>query len=675
MVTEKEEQTFGEVTEEYLSADGPILKTNDFPFGNKVITCATQEGKELIEASWKRSLANKVEDHTSGELRHEDFERILKRNSALINIAISNIESVVPYFPDLHFTLTLTDDQGVPLFSFADKHTLRQYEEWGVRSASRQLSEEYSGTCAHAVAIKHKRPVLLKGKENYLLELQQIACAAFPLMIETTLIGTISLSSGEWDVVDRMVPCIELVGKCITLEYKESCLNAERKALQHDIIEAMDTVDASVYICDFDGRILHKNHVAERLYAGLVALFEENDVANLLANNHDLLDAFRNRVSIMNRSYRPDNLADTFSYSCKFYEPLHQCLIVLKPSAKMSPPLDSDTEKQTDDKEKNFSRIVFTSSLMKKAIDLSLTFACYDDSILFVGESGVGKEMFAQAIHNTCRPHGPFVAVNCAAMPASLLESELFGYVEGAFTGASKYGKAGKFEQANRGTIFLDEIGDMPMEMQPALLRVLQNKQVWRIGSDKSVAVDFRVIASTNKDLEKAVEEGKFRLDLFYRLAVFTIPIPALRERKEDILLLANYFIHVNGKRFNKEAVTLSDTVAQALMAYPWPGNVRELENAMLYALGCCQHEIIQLQDLPQRILSRASATYEQEFRNLNLADNLCETERRILCRALEQSGNNKRDAAKLLGISRTTLYAKLKEHDLLSAPNMAGAH
>jgi len=249
--------------------------------------------------------------------------------------------------------------------------------------------------------------------------------------------------------------------------------------------------------------------------------------------------------------------------------------------------------------------IVTYNSQMLKIKDKVLQAAKGTSNILLLGESGTGKELFARTIHeSSLRKMHPFVTVNCAAIPESLLESEFFGYEEGAFTGAKKGGKIGKFMLANQGTLFLDEIGDMPLYMQAKLLRVLSDKKVDRIGSTTSVEVDVRIISATNKNLEEMIAEKQFREDLYYRLSVIPVNIPPLRDRKDDIPLLIEYFINKYNKKLSKDIVGVSDEVFGLLFNYNWPGNVRELENCIEYMVNFEDGNIIKIENIPQKLLN-----------------------------------------------------------------------
>jgi transcriptional regulator with PAS, ATPase and Fis domain len=284
-----------------------------------------------------------------------------------------------------------------------------------------------------------------------------------------------------------------------------------------------------------------------------------------------------------------------------------------------------------------------------------------DSTLLITGESGTGKEVFAQAVHTrSVRRDRPFVKVNCAAIPDNLLESELFGFVDGAFTGATKGGKPGKFELAEGGTIFLDEIGDMSLPMQAKLLRVIQEKEVDRIGSTKSIPLDVRITAATNQDLQKLVSEGRFREDLFYRLKVIEIAIPPLREHREDIAILADYLIKRINKRLGSNIQGIKPESIQLMMSYDWPGNVRELENILERAIN--QSEDNQI-DLTNLIFPKANAYRETRNRKAiqaGLRKSIDQQEKTLIVDAIARAGGNKAEAARLLNIQRSVLYKKM---------------
>lgn len=290
-----------------------------------------------------------------------------------------------------------------------------------------------------------------------------------------------------------------------------------------------------------------------------------------------------------------------------------------------------------------------------------------NSTVLITGESGTGKELFAHAIHRASyRRNEPFIAINCAAIPKELLESELFGYEGGAFTGAKKEGKPGKFEQAIGGTIFLDEIGDMPLEMQAKILRVLESKEFERIGGSKKIAFDVRVIAATNENLEEAIKKGKFREDLYYRLNVISIDIPPLRERKEDIELLANHILHVLINEMELGEKEIARETMKILKKYDWPGNVRELRNVLERAVNLSTGKLILPEHLPERVLHGSSHISGSLDDIAPLKDVVENAEKEAIQRALILTNGNKSLAAKKLGIHRTALYKKIDKYNIL---------
>jgi transcriptional regulator with PAS, ATPase and Fis domain len=282
--------------------------------------------------------------------------------------------------------------------------------------------------------------------------------------------------------------------------------------------------------------------------------------------------------------------------------------------------------------------------------------------VLIVGESGTGKELFAQSIHHaSSRAAHPFVQINCAAIPKDLLESELFGYEGGAFTGARSAGKPGKFELAHQGTILLDEIGDLPLDMQPKLLRVLEEKVFERVGGNTVIESDFRLIAATNQNLERLIAQGRFRKDLYYRLNVISLNIPPLAARPEDIIPIARHLLRQATAASAGEEIRLSPQAISALLAHEWQGNVRELSNVLDRALSTMRGDVIHRRDLPIPLKREPAACGRTGIAPIR--DVQADAERTAIVNALRQTGNNKAKAAMLLGIHRTLLYKKMNKH------------
>lgn len=309
-----------------------------------------------------------------------------------------------------------------------------------------------------------------------------------------------------------------------------------------------------------------------------------------------------------------------------------------------------------------FPEIIAKSSVMKEVLYIIEMVADSNSNVLITGESGTGKELIARAIHRLSkRKDRPFIVVDCTTLPENLLESELFGYEKGAFTGATEK-KIGLLELANGGTVFLDEIGELPTSLQKKFLRFLQEKEFQRLGGLNKIKVDVRVIAATNRDLENAVKEGTFREDLYWRLNVVRVHLPPLRERKEDIPLLIQHFVQKFAKENNRPIPMVEPEVMDMLINYEWPGNVRELMHVIERAVILSTSGVISLKHLPKRILG----SKEKEISPSNTL-NLLEMEKSLILKALEETGWNQTKAAQLLGISRKQLRTKMKHHGLLS--------
>ena len=309
----------------------------------------------------------------------------------------------------------------------------------------------------------------------------------------------------------------------------------------------------------------------------------------------------------------------------------------------------------------DFEDIIGDSPLLQVAIARILEVAPTDATVVLMGETGTGKELFARAVHNRSRRRGrPFVRVNCAALPPTLNETELFGHERGAFTGAVSM-RRGRFELADKGTLFLDEVGDLPLDVQAKLLRVLQEGEFERVGSSESRSVDVRVVAATHHDLESAVKEGRFRTDLYYRLNVFPIALPPLRERKGDVPLLARFYIDRFNQEFRKRVRGLSADATEVLQQYGWPGNVRELRNAIERAMLLIEGDLLE----PEHFTTLTRTVATTQFRLPPEGVNLDEVERQLLLQALERANGNQTQAAQLLGINRDQVRYRIEKFGL----------
>jgi len=318
----------------------------------------------------------------------------------------------------------------------------------------------------------------------------------------------------------------------------------------------------------------------------------------------------------------------------------------------------------------SFDSILGKSYKLEKAKEMAKRVAKTASSIFIFGESGTGKEIFSRAIHDYSERKGQFIPVNCSAIPSELFESEFFGYESGSFTGANKKGKMGIFELAKNGTVFLDEIADLPLSMQAKLLRVLEEKEIRRIGGENIIKVDARIISATNKNLLELIKQGKFREDLYYRLNVVQIDLPPLRERKEDIAILVYKFIGEICKQNNKEILDISKDAIKILQKYSWKGNIRELKNTMENLAILSRGDIIEIDDIPEYILDEVKDNNIEEEYPLDLVKAISKLEVNTITKALEMASGNKAKAAKILNIPRTTLYYKIDQYKIEVSKN-----
>jgi transcriptional regulator with PAS, ATPase and Fis domain len=440
-----------------------------------------------------------------------------------------------------------------------------------------------------------------------------------------------------------------------------------------------DNLHEAVCICDEKGLVKYWNKSSEKLY----------DVPSEKIMDKYLGDFFPKALSlkVLSTGKRIDNV---------FHEPIEGKLVILsavpiynaKGNIIAAVSTDRDitdavnlTKQLEYEKKKvefleraykneiaskyNFSSIVGKNKKIIEAIAVAQKVAHTSTSVLITGKSGTGKEVFAKAIHEASGRTGNFVAINCSAIPENLLESELFGYVEGAFTGAIKKGKIGKFEFANGGTLFLDEIGDMPLEMQVKILRVLQDGIIYRLGSEKVINTDARIIAATNKDLKKLIFEDKFREDLFYRLAVVQMQLPPLKERKEDVKDLSNLFFEEVSKQEGIKINSIDDKVYRVLTNYKWDGNIRELKNVVQRMVVLSNNGKINIDSIPEYIIESVSSEEDLDINQFDLDKIVQNVEKRTIREVMKMVKGNKQHAARILKIKRSTLYYKLGKYNI----------
>jgi transcriptional regulator with PAS, ATPase and Fis domain len=457
--------------------------------------------------------------------------------------------------------------------------------------------------------------------------------------------------------------------------------------LQNNII---NNLHEAVCICNNFGIVNYWNKSAEQLYS----IKAENIVGQYIGSffpNAMILKALKDGKRIDNMEHEPIKGKSVILSTVPIYNGKGKLVAVVSTDRDVTEVATLSNQLEREKKKVellelaykreiaanyNFSSIIGRNKKIIEAIAMSQKVAQSSASILITGESGTGKEVFAKAIHEASGRVGNFVAVNCSAIPAQLIESEVFGYVEGAFTGAIRKGKIGKFEFANNGTLFLDEIGDMPMEMQVKLLRVLQDGVVYRLGSEKGVATNTRIIAATNRDLKELMKEKKFRDDLFYRFAVVQIELPPLRERKEDIKELSTLFMNQIAKKENINIDSIDERIYPLLFQCKWEGNIRELKNVIQRMVILSTGGKITLDSVPEYILNNKEEQSEivitsndnniLEENKYDLVQILDKVEKKTIEEVLLLVDGNKQKAAKILNLKRSTLYYKLNQHGLL---------
>ncbi|TCO73839.1 sigma-54-dependent Fis family transcriptional regulator [Marinisporobacter balticus] len=502
-------------------------------------------------------------------------------------------------------------------------------------------------------------------------EYAEVCC---PIKVNNQTIGVIGLIAFEEGqrqaIISNKTNLMEFLNRMADL-IASKLLEQEKtekiKLLATELEIVLNSVDRGIIAVDEEGDFLHYNKKA-------VQLFKIDEKKDLPSNIKDLLGNLNlshlilKNESIKNRAFRYERKnyhfrgifdADPIVIGDKSFG-------IVFTFSNISEVLSVVNDIATGTIMMRFDHIIGNSQCLKDVKDEAQKAAKTTSTVLIQGESGTGKELFARAIHfHGKRMNRPFIPINCAAIPEQLLESELFGYEEGAFTGSKRGGKAGKFELANKGTIFLDEIGDMPIHLQTKLLRVLQAYEIEKVGGKELIPIDVRIIAATNKDLEKKVVEGEFREDLFYRLNVIPINIPPLRERKEDVVILVKYLLDKCNKKLGKHIEQIDTHVVETLINYGWPGNVRELENTVEYAVNMCSSNIITKMDLPNRLIYKNQSVEKIQLKEITPIKTL---EIREIKKAIAYLGNTKQamtKAAQTLGISRATLYRKLKEYQI----------
>ena len=456
------------------------------------------------------------------------------------------------------------------------------------------------------------------------------------------------------------------MSELISSRIKEKNIHHKLEYKSKELLTVIDSVNEGIIIIDKENKILSLNKSIKEKFKLSSSDIINKSIENILPGK--LINKFIKTNYSMEEeqvTLSVGNLRHEFLLSIKainFNEEISGAVITFKDFNKLQRSVFKISEKHSLF---TFDNIIGESPVFSRVKEQVKQISKQNVPVLLLGESGTGKELFARAIHfESDRKNEIFMPINCGAIPESLVESELFGYEKGAFTGASSNGKMGKFEIAKDGTIFLDEIGDLPLHMQVKLLRVLEEKEITRVGGLSTIKVNARIVAATHRDLYKMVERGEFREDLFYRLNVIPINIPSLKERGNDIIELSMYFLKRYNKIYSKNIIGFTDKTKEALIRYSWPGNVRELQNLIEYAINFETGSSITLETIVNRMSSDKSILEEDK----NLKEMVSDYEKQIINKLLEYYGidtDSKKIIAKKLGISTATLYRKLEEQEI----------
>lgn len=613
-------------------------------------------------SSWERSSSYGINPEGGEYPRVSSAELVnrINENRKMLQIAVPYMKKIIGFINDPVSIILITDRNGIVLEIFgSDK--IKEIES--SPKLGSQLLEKNIGTNGVGTAIVENRTLDIWAGEHFRKDLHSWYSSADPIHDRSgEIIGCLCLMCNWNEVNTHTLGMVGGVSGAIERQFQieetlaEKILEVKKQqAIVESINEGIIVIDSEENISDVNpqARLMldmdNSDHTGVSVYD---VILSGVNFFKIMADGRNIYDEeavlkLRNKrlhctmsASIIQSEGNVNGLVVTLRES----KQLHQLAGKIAGSRAYI----------------SFSDIIGSSNPLLEAIKIAKTAGKSTSNVLLLGESGTGKELFAQSIHNhSDRADKPFVAVNCGAIPRDLVESELFGYEGGAFTGSRKEGRPGKFELAEEGTIFLDEIGDMPLDAQVNLLRVLQNSEVVRVGGTYPKKINVRVIAATNHDLKKAVEEKTFRDDLYYRLNVLSITIPPLRDRTADISSLANHFARKTAHNLNKTITGIDPLALTMLEKYDWPGNIRELENVVERSVNIMDGTVISPNELPEYIRNIP------DEKPILKPDTLKAKEYESIVEMLAETGGNLRESAKRLGIARGTLYKKIKKYKI----------
>jgi len=636
-----------------------------------------------IAASWDRCYTAGVDPYDGvghRVLPSAELKKLLIAKRTIIEIAKPFMDNLYNFVAGSGFIVLLTDELGYVLEITGDPDVLEQAAALRFFPGANWTEQEV-GTNAIGTAIVLKKPLQVSSAEHYCQKHHAWTCSAAPVCDPYgRVMGILNLSGPSKGTHLHTLGMVVAAGAAITAQMTIQRQNHELTVTNSRLTNIFNTMSEGLIMVDRLGIIQELNPVAHKI------LGADRELQGTMVEKIFGKESLWTRKIVNNKQSYTDMeiMVETkrgLIHCLVSGEPIIDEMglvtggvILLQPIQQVRKLVNRFSGNYSTLK---FSDIVGESKEIHEAVHTATLAANSKVNVLLEGESGVGKEIFAQAIHNYgITADGPFVAINCGIIPRELIGSELFGYEDGAFTGAKRGGKPGKFEMADGGTLFLDEIGDMTIDEQIALLRVLQERKVVRIGGDKVIPVDVRVICATNKDLLAAVEKGTFRHDLYYRLNVVRIVIPPLRERDEDKILLFNHFL----ERISRERdwhYELDPEVISHLRRYHWPGNVRELHNIAERVVSLAEGPRISQIHLPAELLRNSTPRTETETLFPHLSDKVVtsrqlsrkqaeEEERKLILKTLAQQGGNISRSAQEIGVARSTLYRKMRQYNMI---------
>ncbi|MFB3924997.1 MAG: sigma-54-dependent Fis family transcriptional regulator [Syntrophales bacterium] len=616
--------------------------------------------------SWFRCRQNRVSPYMRQVpvvLSEEELTVVLDKNRELIDLCLPFMQHLYNLVMGSGFLVVLSDSNGYLLEIIGDPD-VKESVKRGNFIVGACWSEEVAGTNGVGTVLKLGTPLQVFGCEHYCINSHKWTCSGAPIHdSENNLIGAIDMTGPYHKANPHTLGMVSAAAHAIENQIRLKKALTECQIADSFQRTVISSIPEMILTIDNNGTISMMNKNAKKMFGPDAENYLGRDIREIWGRqNENLLSLICSNNAVTDAEVRLSfrNAQGDYTLTCYPILSTNKTIgkIIIINEIKRARTL---VTKMMGAKAKfYFEDIIGRNSGFQATLRQAQLASQSNSNVLLLGESGTGKDILAQAIHNgSSRKDGPYVAINCAAIPRDLITSELFGYSDGAFTGSRRGGSRGKFELAEGGTIFLDEIGETPLELQSALLRVIEDKSIIRIGGTKVLPVDVRIVTATNKNLKEQVRQGKFREDLYYRLNVFTIHLPPLRKRKDDIPVLVECFLKKISKVMGKQIDRIDDRVLEIFMNYHWPGNVRELQNVLERMVNIAHTHILTVDLLPFEIMDAQSK--DDVDHGIESVD---EIERRLLSRMIN-ANLSKKEMAKKLGVSRSTLYRKLEQYEL----------